>query len=153
MTSGVTRSPKDLLPILIFMVTLAYPFLVYLNIDSVEPHFFGGALLIMAVFRLIVAGSNRQTSDWLITALISVFCSLIIFLESEILLKCYPVMMSVTMGLVFLFSLKDKQNLIERFAAAGGKQPPKQAHGYLRKLCIAWGVLLLSNGAIAAWTV
>lgn len=153
MSSGVPRSPKDLLPVLIFLVTLAYPFLVYLNIDSIEPGWFGVVLLLLAVFRLVVTGTKRQSSDWLITAVIAVFCSVIIILESEILLKCYPVMMSLAMGLVFLFSLKDKHNLIERFAAAGGKQPPAQARGYLHKLCIAWGVLLLLNGAVAAWTV
>ncbi len=153
MSSGVPRSAKDLLPVLIFLVTLAYPFLVYLNIDSVEPGWFGAALLLMAVFRLVVTGKSRQLSDWLITAVIALFCSVIIILESEILLKCYPVMMSIAMGLVFLSSLKDKQNLIERFAAAGGKQPPEEARGYLQKLCVAWGILLLFNGAVAAWTV
>jgi len=153
MSSSVPRSAKDLLPVLIFLVTLAYPFLVYLNIDSVEPGWFGAALLVMAVFRLIVTGTDRQLSDWLITAVITLFCSVIIILESEILLKCYPVMMSIAMGLVFLISLKDKHNLIERFAAAGGKQPPEKARGYLQKLCIAWGILLLLNGAVAAWTV
>ena len=102
MSSGVPRSPKDLLPVLIFLVTLAYPFLVYLNIDSIEPGWFGVVLLLLAVFRLVVTGTKRQSSDWLITVVIAVFCSVIIILESEILLKCYPVMMSLAMGLVFL---------------------------------------------------
>ncbi|WP_269518805.1 hypothetical protein [Alteromonas sp. BMJM2] len=153
MSSGVPRSARDLLPGLIFLATLAYPFLVYLNIDSIEPGWFGVVLLLLAIFRLVVTGTKRQSSDWLITAVIAVFCSAIIILESETLLKCYPVMMSLSMGLAFLFSLNDKRNLIERFAAAGGKQPPTQARGYLHKLCIVWGVLLLFNGAVAAWTV
>lgn len=153
MSSQATRSAKDLLPVIMFLVSLAYPFLVYFNIDSVKPGWFGAALLVMTVFRLTLIGTKRQTSDWLITALVTLFCSLLIVLESETLLKCYPVMMSVAMGTVFLISLKDKHNLIERFAAAGGPPPPKKARGYLKKLCTAWGVLLLLNGAVAAWTV
>lgn len=153
MSSQATRSAKDLLPVIIFLVSFAYPFLVYFNVESVKPGWFGAALLVMAVLRLIITGKNRQISDWLITAMITLFCGLLIILESEILLKCYPVMMSIAMGTVFLISLKDKHNLIERFATAGGKQPPEKARGYLKKLCIVWGALLLLNGTVAAWTV
>ncbi|NVK56214.1 MAG: hypothetical protein HWE26_11390 [Alteromonadaceae bacterium] len=152
MTTREARGPKDLLPLVVFLLTLAYPFFVYFNIDSIKPHWFGAALLIMAVFRLVVAGKKRLSSDWLITAVITVFSCFIIFLGSDVLLKSYPVIMSVCMGFVFLFSLKDERNLIERFARASGKQPPEQARGYLQKLCMAWGVLLLLNGAVAAWT-
>ncbi|MDC8829464.1 hypothetical protein [Alteromonas gilva] len=153
MSTGVPRGLKDLLPILVLLVTLAYPFLVYLNIDAIAPYWFGALLLVMALLRLIVAGKKRQRSDWIITAVIAVFSSVMILLDSTVLLKCYPVMMSAFMGLIFLLSLRDEHNLIERFAVAGGKQPPAQASGYLQKLCIAWGCLLLLNSAVAAWTV
>ena len=147
------RGPKDLIPLVIILLSLAYPFLVWLHIDTVKPQWFGVALLIVALVRIGLAGSARKTSDWLMTAVMVVFSGAIILLDSEILLKCYPVMMSAGMGLLFLISLGDEQPLIERFARAGGKQPPPEAKGYLLRLTLIWGCLLLLNAVIAAWTV
>ncbi|AYA65534.1 hypothetical protein [Alteromonas sp. RKMC-009] len=146
------RGPKDLIPLLFVLVSVAYPFVVWLNIDTIDPRWFGAVLLLVSIFRLVVAGRSRKTSDWLMTAVIALYCAGVIFLNSEILLKCYPVIMSAGMGLLFLISLLDEHTLIERFARAGGHNPPAQAKGYLRALSLAWGLLLLLNAAVAAWT-
>lgn len=147
------RSLRDLVPLIVILLSVAYPFAVWLNIDSVNPRWFGVVLLIAILIRFAVSGKQRKTSDWLMTAVMGSFCCAVILLDSEILLKCYPVMMSAGMGLLFLISLSDEQSLIERFARAGGKQPPPEAKGYLRGLSLVWGGLLLLNAAIAAWTV
>lgn len=147
------RGLKDLIPLLLMLLSVAYPFLVWLHIDSVDPRWFGGALLLVALVRMAVVDTARKTSDWLMTAVIVTFCIAVILLDSEILLKCYPVMMSAGMGLLFLISLRDEQSLIERFARAGGKHPPPQASNYLNRLSLICGMLLLLNALIAAWTV
>ena len=147
-----TRGVKDLVPLIVLLVSVAYPFVVWLNIDTINPRWFGVALLCIAIIRLALMGSARRFSDWLLTALVMVFCAAIILLDSTILLKCYPVMMSTGTGLLFLASLRDEQSLIERFARAGGRQPPPEATSYLRRLSLAWGILLLLNAVVAAWT-
>ena len=147
-----TRGVKDLVPLLAILASVAYPFVVWLNIDTINPRWFGVALLCIAIIRVVFMGSMRRVSDWLLTAIVVLFCAAIILLDSTILLKCYPVMMSASMGLLFLASLNDKQSLIERFASVGGKQLPFEASGYLRRLSLTWGTLLLLNALVAAWT-
>ncbi|WP_170145529.1 COG4648 family protein [Salinimonas sediminis] len=147
-----TRGVKDLVPLLAILASVAYPFVVWLNIDTINPRWFGVALLCIAIIRVVFMGSMRRVSDWLLTAIVVLFCAAIILLDSTILLKCYPVMMSASMGLLFLASLNDKQSLIERFASVGGKQLPPEASGYLRRLSLTWGTLLLLNALVAAWT-
>ncbi len=147
-----TRGVKDLVPLLAILASVAYPFVVWLNIDTINPRWFGVALLCIAIIRVVFMGSMRRVSDWLLTAIVVLFCAAIILLDSTILLKCYPVMMSASMGLLFLASLNDKQSLIERFASVGGKQLPSEASGYLRRLSLTWGTLLLLNALVAAWT-
>lgn len=147
------RGPGDLIPLVVVLLSVAYPFVVWFNIDSVEPRWFGVVLLMVVLVRVVLAGNARKASDLLMAAVMGVFCFAIILLDSELLLKCYPLIMSAGMGLLFLISLSGEQSLIERFARAGGKQPPREAKGYLRMLTLAWGMLLLLNAAVAAWTV
>lgn len=152
MNTSKPRGLKDLFPLVLVLLTLAYPFVVYFHIDTVNPRWFGVVLLAAALIRFGVTRQERRKSDWVMTAVIVLFCSGIILLESAILLRCYPVLMSAGMGVLFLSSLLDEETLIERFARAGGKQPPAQAKGYLRTLTLVWGVLLMANGLVAAWT-
>ncbi|MBU3020476.1 hypothetical protein [Aestuariibacter sp. A3R04] len=152
MNTSKPRGLKDLFPLVLVLLTLAYPFVVYFHIDRVNPRWFGVVLLTVALIRLGVTWHERRKSDWVMTTVIVLFCFGIILLESAILLRSYPVIMSVGMGVLFLSSLLDEHTLIERFARAGGKTPPEQAKGYLRNLTLIWGVLLLSNGVVAAWT-
>ena len=146
------RAVKDLVPMIVLLVSVAYPFVVWLNIDTINPGWFGVVLLCIAIIRLAVMGSTRRLSDWLLTIVITLFCGAIILLDSTILLKCYPVMMSAGTGLIFLASLRDEQSLIERLARAGGRRLPPESTHYLRRLSLTWGVLLLLNAMVAAWT-
>ncbi len=143
---------KGFFTLILLLLVVAYPLLVYLHIDDVNPTWYGGVLLAVVALRFVLVGSTKRVSDWLMLTLVSVYCFLIMFFESELLVKFYPVFMSVGMGILFLASLFDAHTLIERFARAGGKIPPPQAHRYLRTLTAAWGILLLCNGAISAYT-
>jgi len=145
---GITR----LLSLLIVLLLLSYPFLVSLYIEEISPRWFAFALLGVAALRLLFLGKSKQISDYLILGFISLFCLIIIIFESEQILKFYPVLMNFGMGLLFIFSLLGDQSLIEKFARAGGKSPPPQALGYLRTLSLLWGLLLIINGVISAYT-
>ncbi|MCW8108907.1 hypothetical protein OPS25_10425 [Alteromonas ponticola] len=140
-----------LFTLILLLLMLAYPLVVYLHIDEVSPRWYGAVLLTVLLIRSVLTGA-RRVSDWLIVGLVSVYCLSIMFFDSQLLVKFYPVLMSVGMGLLFIASLFDSETLIEKFAKAGGTTPPPQAQNYLRVLTLCWGGLLLLNGLIAAYT-
>lgn len=152
MTAPRRTAPQRIVTLLIMVVMLAYPLVVYLHIESVSPRWYAFALLVLVGLRFVVLGNTRQLSNWMMLILAAVFCVAVMLLESVTLLTFYPVLMNVGMGLMFITSLADEQSLIEKFARAGGKQPPEAARGYLRALSLSWGVLLLLNGVASAYT-
>jgi len=143
---------NGLFSVLLLILMLLYPFLVYQHIEEVSPAWFAGGLLIALVLRFAFVAKVKHISDWLMLGVASVFFISVMLYESKQLLKFYPVLMNLGMGLIFIISLKGKQSLIETFAKAGGKTPPPQARGYLRSLTLMWGVLLILNAAISAYT-
>ena len=130
---------------------LIYPFAVYRHIEDVSPRWFAGVFLVTFLLRFFFIGKSKRSTDWVMLAVVCVFCAIVMILESEQLLKFYPVLMNVGIGLLFIVSLADEQSLIERFANISGKTPP-EAKGYLRTLTLLWGILLLFNGAVSAYT-
>jgi len=152
MREGRQSGPKGIVTLLFIGLTIAYPVIVYFHIESVRPQWFASVMLALVVLRFIFFGGAKRLSDAFMAVLAIVFCLAVMLFDSALLLKFYPVMMNVGMGLLFLVSLNDSQSLIERFARAGGKTPPEQAKGYLRGLSLTWGVLLLLNGAVSAYT-
>ncbi|WP_414829121.1 hypothetical protein [Alteromonas sp. H39] len=143
---------KGVVTLLLVVSLIAYPVVVYLHIDKIAPGWYAGILLLLVVLRVVASGNINGYKEWLLPGVVSVFCLLVMLYDSVIMLKFYPVLMNVGMGLMFLVSLTDSQTLIEKFAIAGGKKPPQAAAGYLRTLTLCWGLLLLFNGIIAAYT-
>lgn len=137
---------------LLATVVISYPFLIYSYIDILSPAAFAGLLLLLIVIRFVVLNKKPQKSDIAMLTVMSVFCACAIWLNSESLLRFYPVLMNVGIGLVFLTSLYGDECLIARFAKLSGKAPPAAATGYLRTLTLLWSLLLFLNGAISAYT-
>lgn len=140
------------LSLLILISVLSYPFLIYHYIEQISPAWFASALLTLLIVRFYLTGDRHRLEDWLILLIMSIFCALVIWINSEQLLKFYPLLMNIGIGMTFLLSLTKEQCLIDKFARLGGKQPPPEAYGYLRTLTLLWGCLLLLNGAVSAYT-
>lgn len=152
MTGNRPSLIKVVVTLLLIVSVIAYPLVVYLHIDKVAPGWYAGVLLLLVVLRFAVSGGANGRKDWLLPVSVTIFCILVMLYDSVTMLKFYPVLMNVGMGLMFIASLADSQTLIEKFARAGGKKPPSAATGYLRTLTLCWGVLLLLNGLVAAYT-
>lgn len=138
--------------LMILLLMLVYPFMVYQYIENVSPRWFAGVLFLVFVLRFVFIGNLKKMSNWLMLGIASAFCFSVMMFESEQLLKFYPVLMNLGMGLAFIVSLTDEQNLIEKFARVGGQIPPPEARGYLRTLSLLWGGLLIVNGSVSAYT-
>jgi len=71
--------------------------------------------------------------------------------NSELLLRLYPVAMSLTFSALFAISLSKEESLIEQFAKLSGKTISVNAKRYTRKLTGVWALLLLINALIALY--
>lgn len=152
MSKGQQFGLNGAFTLLLLVLMLAYPFAVYYHIENVNPRWFAGVLFVAFILRFLLLGNTKSIHDWLMLGAASAFCVSVMVFESEQLLKFYPVLMNLGMGLVFIVSLTGERCLIETFARAGGKIPPPEAHRYLRTLTLLWGGLLILNGAVSAYT-
>lgn len=82
----------------------------------------------------------------------SLYCIAIALFDSEGLLRYYPVLISLYVGLLFFQSLFEKESLIESFAKLSGKPYPDEARVYMRTLTQIWVVVLVLNALIAIYT-
>ena len=138
--------------LLVGAVTILYPFFVYFGLSKYGPSVFALLLFALMVIRVAVKGSYHEPSQWLQLSVIGIFCCVVILLNSEFLLRFYPVIMSLGFSMLFAFSLTSKTTLVERFAKMTRQDYPQQALGYMRSLTKVWAVLLLFNAMIAAYT-
>lgn len=134
---------------------LLYPLLVYAGIQTLGPRLLaalllGAALLRLASLRLL--GQTPGNSGWLLVAA-AVATGLTLATGSALGLKCYPVLVSAVLLVVFGYSLWRPPTMIERFARLQQADLPAHAIGYTRKVTWVWCVFFVVNGVIAATTV
>lgn len=145
-------SVKWLIGLVIGAVTVVYPFFVYYGLNEYGPSVFAIILFGLMVIRVIIKGSYQEPSQWLQLVVIGAFCCMVIFQNSDTLLRFYPVVMSLGFSLLFAVSLASKTTLVERFAKMAGQDYPQQALSYMRGLTKVWAVLLFVNAIISAYT-
>jgi len=138
--------------ILVGGLAVVYPFLVYYGLNQYGPSAFAILLFVLLVVRVVVKGSYHEPSQWLQLVFIGAFCLAVMLLNSEMLLRYYPVLMSVGFSALFAYSLRSKTSLIERFAKMAGQDYPEEAISYMRNLTKVWAVLLFINALISAYT-
>lgn len=128
---------------------LAYPMLMSSGMVHFSAAQFACFILVVFTVRFLIMKNARQ---WFVYLGVVVFCSSVIYFNNDSLLHYYPVFMSGGFAALFFLSLRSDVSLIEQFVRASGKIPPDHALNYLRGLSLAWGVFLLANGSVAAYT-
>lgn len=134
---------------IICLSVLVYPILTSSEIVSFSAAQFASFILVVFTVRFLIMKSTRQ---WYLYLAVCIFCSSVIYFNNDNLLHYYPVFMSGGFALLFFLSLRGDRSLIEQFVRASGKTPPEHALNYLRGLSLAWGIFLLANGSVAAYT-
>ena len=145
-------SLKIVIGALIGVVTVAYPFVVYYGLNHYGPSVFASFLFVLLLLRVVIKGSYHEPSQWLQLVVVGGFCVIVAIVDSEQLLRFYPVLMSLGFSALFAFSLKSKTSLVERFAKMSGQTYPDEAITYMRKLTKLWAILLFFNAMISAYT-
>lgn len=134
------------------LITVIYPFLVYWGLERYGAGVFALFLLLMLIVRFVITRQYRYRGQWVLLFAMVVFCGIVLTLDSQALLRWYPVLISLGFSLLFWLSLAGPTTLIERFARLAGEQPSAQALVYMRKLTVVWAILLLLNAGVAAYT-
>ncbi len=143
---------KNLVFILIALVTALYPFVVYFGISHFGPTSLALVLFSVLVVRTLFVGDQMKTAQTIQLVLVGGLCFLAIWMQSETLLLYYPVLMNMCVAGFFGFSLTTDTPLIERFARVFKDEISYRGKRYMRELTKVWAVILLLNAGVAFYT-
>ena len=132
----------------LLLAGLLYPFAVYFGMEHFAPWQFGLLLGSLWLARALL-GARKPGSLWMAIGAIA-FCLLLALLDSPLLLRWYPVLISAFMLALFGLSLKYGPPMVERLARLREPQLPAKAIIYTRQVTIVWCVFFLCNGLLAA---
>jgi len=140
---------KLLRPVLLGLVSLAYPPLVYLGLGHFEPRWMALPLAGMAVVRAVAT----REKTWLAAAAGALVLAAASMLGNHALpLKLYPVLVNAVLLTVFATSLAYPPSVIERLARLREKNLPPSGVAYTRRVTQVWCGFFVLNGGIALGT-
>ena len=132
-----------LLGLLVALVSVAYPFAVYFGVDHLSPRLFAALLGALWLARLL--SNPRDANSRRMTGAVLVFCLLLALADEPVLLRWYPVLVSVLLGLLFASSLKIGMPMVERLARLREPHLPEVAVRYTRKVTAVWALFMFAN--------
>ena len=138
--------------VVISVLMLVYPFLVYRGLSRWSPSLLIGVLFIVVALRFIFSGGFRQKSQIFGFVFIAVYSLTVYLTNSELLLRFYPAAISIFVSYLFFSSLMQPESFLEKWVKKTGKVITPNIKHYLFYLSGIWGVLMLINSAVAAWT-
>jgi uncharacterized membrane protein len=143
----VKRGAAAVIGPLLAIVSLAYPFAVWLGLERWSPRYLVLLLGLLWLGRLLVTGRNRRTLLPAAAALL--FCAVTAAVDDASLLLWYPVLINGALLLVFASSLRGTP-VIETLARLRDPALPVAGIAYTRRVTVIWSLFFLLNGAIAA---
>lgn len=137
---------------LLVVLTLSYPAAVYFGLQYFDIKYLAALLIGLAVIRHFSSRSSVTSQKWLLP-LILIIAAWSWVDNSPTGLQLYPVLINLSLLLVFYFSLSQPQTIIEKFARLQEPDLPPEAVVYTRKVTKVWCLFFLLNGSIALATV
>lgn len=145
---------RRLLQALAIGLLLLYPLLVFVGIQRWSPRGLALLLLLVLIARALSLPNAAAWRDWRWPLLVGIgFALLALLLNDGQWLRYYPVLISLTMLVLFAGSLRWPPSIIERIARIenGGELDAREVQ-YTRKLTAIWCVFFLLNALIAVLT-
>lgn len=137
--------------IAVFLISVAYPVLVYFGIGYFEPRWLATLLFGLALAR----GLTSRDPLWLAAAGGAGGLAIVSMAGNGLLpLKLYPVLVNGVMFAAFLASLFSPASAIERIARLRDPVLPVEAVAYTRRVTQVWCIFFVLNGCTAfatAW--
>jgi len=150
--TAVNSDFRKILFLLVGVIAVAYPFVVFFGLDKWGIANLALLLLAVVLLRFVLTGGFRDTSQIVLVVIVGIFCGGVYTLQSEGLLKLYPVIMSLSLAFIFGLSLFQNESIIEKFARRMGKQIGPREKLYTRRLTGIWVGLLVLNACVAWYT-
>ena len=151
------RSIAGWISVAVGSVLVSYPLLVYFGIGRFGPGAVAVFLIAACLARLVVLRVRgdrtvlaKQTTLIAAGGLVLAAASLVFGTPNAMLY--YPVLVNVTLCLLFTFSLVSPPSAIERLARLHDPELSPEGVRYTRRVTIAWIVFFVVNGAIALYT-
>ncbi|WP_109512080.1 hypothetical protein [Pseudomonas ovata] len=139
---------KRLIGLLLVLAGVLYPFAVYAGLEHFAPWQF--ALLLGSLWLARALTGERRPGSLAMALVALGFCLLLALLDSPLLLRWYPVLISAFMLCLFGASLMRGMPIVERLARLSEPDLPEVAVRYTRQVTGVWCAFFLGNGLIAA---
>lgn len=147
---------QRLLIALVSVALLLYPVIVYFGLQYFEPRWLGllllGALLLRfsLLFKTITLQQLKPLAGISIASII--IGLLIIFFNEPFYVRLNPVVISLSLLVLFSYTLYQPPSMIERFARLQTPELPVEAIGYTRTVTKIWCVFFIFNLTVSAYT-
>lgn len=140
---------------IIWLATIAYPFLVWFSLDSVQPRYVVLPLAGLALLRFFKRGPSQpmDRTGGLVFAACALFLLVIALVNETRWLLAYPVFVSLAFFTVFASSLVYPPPVVERLARLEDPDLPPKGVAYTRKVTQVWSGFFLVNAAISLLTI
>lgn len=142
---------RPLLVALLVVLSLAYPFIVYVGLQRLSPAVFAGLLLLLAAIKYVTERDQRDIVQLIMVLVMVAFSLVLAVTNHELLLRLYPVVISLSLAGFFGASLRQSESLLTRLARLAGKEITPNARRYTWRLTLIWAVLLLVNAFVSLY--
>ena len=135
--------------ILLVVAFLCYPFLMLFGLShwGITPI---ALVLMVAAFLKLLVSKNSQLKPLYV---LGILCGLLSLLrQDEMWVKFYPACMNVGWLLVFAWSLRTDQSMVERIARTHEPDLPPSGVAWTRKVTYVWCGFFLFNATVSAYT-
>ena len=133
-----------------------YPFMIYLGLKYLSPGVVGTVIAGLIGIRLILQKNLPNLSFLRPLLPLGILVILLFagnyFLNLEILVRFYPVIMNSGFFLLFALSLIRPPSMIENFARMTDPDLSDKGIDYTRKVTVVWTIFLLINLVISLYT-
>ncbi len=137
------------MPILLALLTFAYPFLVYAGIGRLEPRWLALLLCTLALARALAT----RDRFWLLAAAGATLLAAASIASNALLpLKLYPVLVNGVLFMIFFSSLFSPVSAVEKMARLREPDLPPAAVRYTRLVTRVWCAFFVINGGLALAT-
>ncbi|MBV1932774.1 MAG: hypothetical protein KUG71_13790 [Porticoccaceae bacterium] len=134
--------------VVLVIITLLYPLAVYMGLQNFDARHLVLLLIVIAGIRMVSLGES-PLNHWFWLPLLTLLGVWTWLLNSPLALKLYPVLVSASFLVLFLWSLKSPTSMIERIARLQDPQLPERGVVYTRKVTKVWCCFFGLNGSVA----
>ena len=133
------------------ILLLGYPLAVYFGLNYLPAGTIAMVLCFILILRLLI--QKQQVKAMILPIIVGIGLTAASFIaKRHDWLLYYPVVINLSMLMLFVYSLKLGPSMIERLARLKEPDLPDEAIPYLKKVTQIWCGLFVFNGSVALYT-